>query len=96
MSASEKFEKYTGEYTSDIYGAIRISEKNKNLVMSNGIRTVELKHLNGNIFSFRAPDILLSYFDRTEYVIFHKNDAGNFGKVYVSCFEEGETLFERK
>ncbi|MBR1944331.1 MAG: serine hydrolase [Alphaproteobacteria bacterium] len=88
---------YVGTYTSDIYGDINVTlNKDNKLVISNGIKSTELQHVNGNIFKFPSKNMLISYFDSDEYVAFKNDKFNNIGSFYISCFSEGNTVFKRK
>ena len=89
--------KYVGTYTSDIYGDINVTlNKDNKLVISNGIKSTELQHVNGNIFKFPSKNMLTSYFDSDEYVSFKNDKFNNIDSFYISCFSEGNTIFKRK
>lgn len=97
MGSSEKMENYTGVYSSDIYGDMKVSIENDQLVIDNGIRRAKLDHVIANIFSFEAPDLCLNYFDRKEYVMFYKDDKGlSIDSMYISALDEGNNIFKRK
>ncbi|MDR0630857.1 MAG: DUF3471 domain-containing protein, partial [Holosporales bacterium] len=89
-------EEYTGVYTSDIYGDIKISIENNSLTLDNGINKAKLIHANGNTFTFSCMEICPNPFDRDEYTTFYKDASEKFNLVYISCFNEGNTIFHRK
>lgn len=90
-------EKYVGTYTSDIYGDINIAlNKNNKLVLSNGIQSTELQHLNGSIFKFPNRNLLTNYFDSDEYISFRFDEFKNINSFFITCFSEGDTIFKRK
>ena len=96
LTPSVSLDKYVGVYNSELYGDIKISVENNKLILNNGIRRVPLKHLNGNIFECSSKDILLSFFDSDDFVIFFKDQYGNFDSVRISCFHENDETFKRK
>ncbi len=88
---------YVGTYTSDIYGDINVSlNKNNKLVISNGIMSTELEHVNGNIFKFPSKNMLISYFDSDEHIVFRNDRYNNINSLYISCFAEGDNIFKKK
>ena len=89
-----KLNRYTGKYNSEIYGDITITEKNNKLVLSNGIRSTELEHVNNNIFKFPCRNMMISSFNGDEYIYFYL-EKNNFDKCIVSCFSEGDTIFKK-
>ena len=97
LAPMENINKYTGTYTSEIYGDINITiNKDNKLVLSNGIRSTELKHVNGNIFKFPSKNMLISYFDSDEYISFKNDKFNNIDSFVTTCFSEGNTVFKRK
>lgn len=97
LSPMANINKYVGTYTSDIYGDINVTlNKNNKLVISNGIKSTELQHVNGNIFKFPSKNMLISYFDSDEYIAFRNDQFNNIVSFYISCFAEGDTIFKRK
>ena len=88
---------YIGKYISNIYGDIEFSvNKNNKLVISNGIKSTELEHVNGDVFKFPSKNMLISYFDSDEYIAFKHNNYNNIDSFYITCFAEGDTVFKRK
>ncbi len=97
LSPIRSTNEYVGTYTSDIYGDINLTlNKNNKLVISNGIKSTELQHVNGNIFKFPCKDMLISYFDSDEYISFTNDKFNNIDSFWLSCFSEGNTIFKRK
>ena len=92
----DNIDRYVGVYNSDLYGDIKISKENDHLTLNNGIRKVVLKHLNGNIFEFPSKDILLSFFDSDDYIVFYKDQYGNYDSMRISCFHENDAVFKRR
>lgn len=92
----DKLEKYTGTYTSDLYGDITVSLKKDELVLSNGIRKAKLFNVNGDTFAFRSMDLLYSFFEGDEYVYFIRDEYGNISSCELPCFNENKTIFRRK
>lgn len=95
MTAKQKSEKYVGLYRSKMYGDIEITLSGGNLFVDNGIRKTRIDHLNGNIFTFNGKQMIPNYYDREEYVMFYEDNKGVFSSMYVSCFDEGDTMFNR-
>ncbi len=91
----EDLEKYTGIYSSEIYGDINIYEKDNNLFITNGIKTAKLTHVNGNNFSFLSKDLMVVFFDENEYIFFSK-EGDKINSCFVSCFDENKTKFVKK
>jgi hypothetical protein len=91
-----KLESYIGTYTSPIYGDFKIYLKNNVLVVDNGIRQSSLKHVNRDVFEVNSLDLCEDPHDSIEYVIFYSNEKGTFDKMYISCFSENKTIFDRK
>jgi CubicO group peptidase (beta-lactamase class C family) len=83
-------EKYTGTYTSEIYGDVSVSLEGQELVLSNGINSTKLIHVNGNLFTFPCKNMFPHYHDSDEYIDF-RGDS-----LYISCFSEEGTIFKRK
>ncbi len=97
LSPMRHINEYVGTYTSDIYGDINVTlNKDNKLFLSNGIKSTELQHINGNIFKFPSKNMLNSYFDSDEYVAFRNDQFNNIDSFYISCFSEGNTIFKRK
>ena len=97
LAPMDHINKYLGTYTSDIYGDIKVTlNKDKKLIISNGIKSTELQHVNGNIFKFPSKNMLISYFDSDEYIAFKYDQFKNIDSFYISCFAEGDTVFKRK
>lgn len=92
----EEFENYIGTYSSEIYGDITVSNEGENLVISNGIRSTKLNHINGSIFSFPSKDMMSVFFDEDEYISFFKDENGKINSFYISCFDENKTTFNKK
>jgi CubicO group peptidase (beta-lactamase class C family) len=90
-----KCEKYVGTYTSEIYGDVKIFEKNGKLYVSNDIKTAELKHVNGDAFCFPSKDLMFAFFDENEYISFFKDDYGNINSFYITCLDENNTIFKK-
>lgn len=91
----EDLEKYTGTYSSEIYGDINIYEKDNNLFITNGIKTAKLTHINGNNFSFLSKDLMFVFFDENEYIFFSK-EGDKIESCFISCFDENKTKFVKK
>jgi CubicO group peptidase (beta-lactamase class C family) len=89
-------EKYTGVYTSKIYGEMKVEVEKDCLTIDNGIRKAKLNHVNRNIFKFPAYAMCENYFDRNEYVVFDPKGEGDFNSLYISCFAENQNIFEKK
>jgi hypothetical protein len=89
-------EDYVGVYSSDMYGDIKITYEHGNLMLSNGIRTTKLQHLNRDIFEFPNKSLMLCAFDANETVEFSSDDYGEISSVRISCCNEGQTFFVRK
>lgn len=90
-----KLIKYTGTYTSKIYGNINIAVENNTLVINNGIKKAALKHLNRNIFLLNGLEFCDDTFDRDEFVIFYENNNGEFDRTLISCMDENQTVFTK-
>ena len=96
LSPIRSTNEYVGTYTSDIYGDINLTlNKNNKLVISNGIKSTELQHVNGNIFKFPCKDMLISYFDSDEYISFKNDKFNNIDSFWLSCFSEGNTIVKK-
>ncbi len=93
MASSQKYE---GTFESDIYGELTFSNKNGKIILSNGIKSVELTHVNGNIFSFHDKELLINFSNVDEYVVFYPDANGDFNTCRVTCFGEENTIFKRK
>ncbi|MDR0942298.1 MAG: beta-lactamase family protein [Holosporales bacterium] len=96
-SPMERTEKYTGIYTDNgMYGDIKIMEKKGDLYVSNGIKEAKLTHINGGIFTFPGKDMIFAADDENEYASFFKDEYGNIDSLYLSCFDENNTIFKKK
>ena len=91
-----QIEKYVGKYESEIYGKIEISTNGDQLIISNGIKTAKLTHVNGNVFSIKGYDMLESFFDSDEFVIFYDNGYGNIAGCRLTYCSENDTVFKKK
>lgn len=89
-------DKYEGVFTSDIYRDIKFSQKNGHLVMDNGIKSVELKHINNNIFACPERAMQACWYDADDYIAFFAEKKSEFNTCKITCFKEGNTLFKRK
>ncbi|MDR1391343.1 MAG: serine hydrolase [Holosporales bacterium] len=92
-SPMEKPEKYVGTYSNEMYGDIKVSKKDDNLIISNGIRSARLDHVNGDTFSFSGKDMTLVYFDNNEYAWFFRDEENNISSANFSCFDENKAEF---
>ena len=88
--------KYTGTYTSELYGDITISLERGELVISNGIRKAKLSNVNGDTFSFKSMDLLYSFYEQDEYIYFIRDEYGNITSCETPCFNENNTIFKKK
>lgn len=91
----EELKNYTGVYSSEIYGDIKVFEKDNNLFITNGIKTAKLTHINGNNFSFLSKDLMFVFFDENEYIFFSK-EGDKIESCFISCFDENKTRFIKK
>ncbi|MDR0640223.1 MAG: serine hydrolase [Holosporales bacterium] len=87
---------YVGTYTSPIYGEIKITSKGNELTLSNGMHQTKLEHVNGDVFKFPCKNICPHFFDAEEYVSFQSDAKGIIFAMYVSCFSEGNTIFQKE
>lgn len=87
---------YEGTFTSDIYGDIKIVQKDNELILSTGKMSTKLAHVNGNVFSFPQRDMQLSFLDIDEYIAFYPDNNKKFNTCLITCFMEGDTHFTRK
>jgi len=91
----EELDKYTGTYSSEIYGDINIFKEDNDLFITNGIKTAKMTHINGNNFSFLSKDLMHVFFDENEYIFFSKEDD-KIDSCFISCFDENKTKFIKK
>ena len=89
-------EKYVGTYTSEIYGKIEISTDNNQLMISNGIKKAKLTHVNWNVFSFKGYEMLESFIDSDEFIVFQDNGYGNIVACRLTCCNEADTVFKKE
>ncbi|GHT89038.1 hypothetical protein FACS1894113_2910 [Alphaproteobacteria bacterium] len=95
IAPMDSIDKYVGTYSNDIYKEIKIFKKGDKLMLSNGIRTIQLKHLNRDIFEFPEKDLIYAYCDTDDYAIFIKDDIGNITSLDLLCFHENNSRFEK-
>jgi hypothetical protein len=88
-------EQYTGTYSCKIYGNLKVYTEKDSLVIDNGIRKAKLKHVNNNIFKFKGSEMCENYYDTDEYVVFYSNKDGQTDSLYISCFSENQSTFEK-
>ena len=91
-----KPDKYTGTYTSELYGDITIALEGDELVISNGIRKAKLHNVNGDTFAFKSMDLLYSFYEQDEYLYFIRDEYGNITSFELPCFNENNTIFNKK
>jgi hypothetical protein len=89
-------EQYTGTYSCKIYGDLKVYEEGNSLIIDNGRRKAKLKHVNNNIFKFRCSEMCENYYDKDEYIVFYHNKDGKIENLYISCFSENQSTFERE
>ena len=94
--AMSKPDKYTGTYTSELYGDITIALEGDELVISNGIRKAKLSNVNGDTFAFKSMDLMYSFYEQDEYVYFIRDEYGNITSCELPCFNENNTIFKKK
>ena len=92
----DKTEKYVGTYTSEMYGNIRIYEKDDLLYLSNGNKTTSLKHINGDVFAFPGIDLSDSPFAGDEYVIFLRDENRAINSCIVTSLNENDNVFVKR
>lgn len=88
--------KYEGTFTSEIYGDVTFSSKDGKLVLSNGIKSAVLTHVNGNIFSFSRRDMQVWFNNMDALVAFYPDTNGDLNQCRITCFGEENTIFERR
>lgn len=94
--AMSKPDKYTGTYTSELYGDITIALEGDELVISNGIRKAKLFNVNGDTFAFNGMDLMSSFYEEDEYIYFIRDEYGNITSCELPCFNENNTIFKKK
>lgn len=88
--------KYEGIFTSDIYGDVTFSSHDGKLMLSNGIKSTELQHVNGHIFSFPERNMQICFSNSDSYVAFYPDANGELTTCRITCFSEADTVFKRK
>ena len=94
--AMSKPDKYTGIYTSELYGDITIALERDELFISNGIRKAKLFNVNGDTFAFKSMDLMYSFYEQDEYIYFIRDAYGNVTSCELPCFNENNTIFKKK
>ena len=91
----DKTENYTGTYTSEMYGDIKIDTKDNQMYVTNGNKQTSLKHLNGDIFAFPGIDMSDSPFEGDEYVIFRRDENRKINSCIVTSLNENDNVFTK-
>ncbi|MDR1365072.1 MAG: serine hydrolase [Holosporales bacterium] len=87
---------YIGTYHAEIYGDVVATEERGELWLTNGIRKVRLRHLNGDTFEFPCMELMFCAFDADETATFIEDEYGNISALYLSGLSENDTIFKRR
>ncbi|MDR1609476.1 MAG: serine hydrolase [Holosporales bacterium] len=87
---------YVGTYSSELYGDLVVTTDHGKLYLTNGIRKIHLRHLNGNTFEFPCKDLMFCAFDADETATFIEGEYGNITSLYISSLSENDTVFKKK
>lgn len=96
LLSARDFKEYVGLYHHDIYGDLRITQQEKDLIITYRGKAIQLTYWNGDEFDMKPHDLSPSYGDYdVAPVQFVRTQDGSF-KLYVGNMSEGQNPFFMK
>ena len=97
LAPAKDIKSYGGTYINSLYGEAKISQEGEALVLYYRGRRVPLKHWNGDVFSYRGPDLSDKYSSYDDSYIDFGFSGEQADRCYIHKFDEGEdAIFYRK